>query len=956
MLNIFLSLYFLISFDIPKPPSYIRDVIRKEIHPLTIDVDSVHSYDVLSYKINLLLDPGEKFIDGFTEVSCKVVYPSIDVITFDFEDMLLETVLVDGIEAAYNYGGGYLKVLLPSPATAGETLLVHIAYNGYPQIHSTPFWGEGIYFLNHVIYSLQCPEGSRYWYPSWDKTFDKAKIEMVFTVPDTLFLCANGLLIDSTNTGGGVITYSWKHDYPAATYLHLFAASKYAQIEDTTGTVPIIHYVYPEDSANAVVDFAVIPEAIDFYSSIFGAYPFEKFGFNESEVGGAMEHQTNVSVGSFLITGTGAYELIFVHELSHQWWGDMVTLVDWRHCWLNEGFATYSEALWWEHLYGKDGLKVYVTDLQNQYLSWEAGGHLYPIFDPPLQYLYSTTTYEKAACVLHMLRFLIGDSLFFSTLKTYGETYKYINASTDDFKNITETVSGEELDWFFDEWIYGGGSPLFLYTLFYDTNSDSFALLTMSVSNTETQYQMPCEVIFTSGTDTLVDTVVINPYPAENLYILSGALDSIVCDDFKWILTRGFVNTLPELSFAIPGDEKVSLFWHSLYDTTLYTYNVFYSTDSTGGWLKDNAIPFDSTHWTVSGLVNNQIYYFKINAVNSNGYESDSSNILSAIPMEFPMDRGLLVVDETKDGSGGSPILPTDEMVDSFYDYLITPVMYTEWDCVDNGLPPLDTLAHYAQVLWHDDDMSYSTINECGDGLITYCHNGGGFILSGWRTLNSFTSSMINFYGIVTPCEITAPKFSGIYGMNGYTDVKVDSAKMLSSWNWMLNYGWSFDMNKGDTIALVESPDTLYDSLMTGLRNIAGSNKYIILGFPLYFMEQEDAKIFLQKALIDVGAGVSETEKETVKRISIGKPYPEPFSTRTHFSISLPHSITVDITVFDVSGRMVKIIYSGKLAQGRHAFTWNGKNNRGKPVASSIYFIRIEIENTRITRKVVLVR
>jgi len=698
--------------------------------------------------------------------------------------------LVDGVETGYYYGGGYLKVVLLSSALAGETLGVHISYNGFPQVHSTSFWGEGIYFFNKVIYSLQCPEGSRYWYPSWDKPFDKAKIEMVFTVPDTLFLCSNGVLVDSTNTGGGMITYSWRHDYPAATYLQMFAASKYVQLKDTTHTVPIIHYVYHEDSAKAVADFAVIPDALDCYSALFGTYPFDKFGFSESAVGGAMEHQTNVSVGSFLITGTGAYELIFVHELSHQWWGDMVTLVDWRHCWLNEGFATYSEALWWEYLYGKQGLKDYVIILQDQYLSWEAGGHLFPIFDPPLEHLFSTTTYEKGACVLHMLRFLVGDSLFFSILRTYGEIYKYKNASTDDFKNIAETVSGKDLDWFFNEWIYGGGSPRFLYTVFCDTNSIPFSIITMSETNTETPYRMPCEVVFILESGTIRhDTVIIDPSLKESIYSFSIPLKKVVFDNLKWILTRGFIHALPELSYALPGEEKVDLFWYPFYDTTLYTYNVFYSTDSTGGWIKANPSPCDSTHYVVSDLVNNQVYYFRINGINSKGYESDASNIVSAKPMGFPMDRGLLVVDETKDGNGSSPILPTDEQVDSFYDYCIAPVSYRQWDCADKGIPPLDTLVHYTQVFWHDDDMGNSTIDECGEGLITYCYNGGGFVLSGWRTMKSFIPSMIDFYGIEDESEIVSAKFKGVYGMNGYSDMSVDTTKMFSSWDWMLKFG-----------------------------------------------------------------------------------------------------------------------------------------------------------------------
>jgi hypothetical protein len=692
------------------------------------------------------------------------------------------------------------------------------------------------------------------------------------------------------------------------------------------------------------------------YSSLFGPYPFEKFGFNESEVGGGMEHQTNVSLGSGFINGAGNYEWLYVHELSHMWWGDMVTLVDWRHCWLNEGFATYSEALWWEHLYGMPGLKTYVTSLQNQYISWEAGGHLYPMFDPPLQYLFSTTTYEKGACVLHMLRFLIGDSLFFASLQAYGQTYKYKNASSDDFKNSVESVSGEALDWFFDQWVYGGGSPRFYFTVFKDSDTDSFSLLSMSESNTEIQYQMPCEVLFVSGSDSLVDTITIQPYETEFDYLLSGALDGITWDNFRWILNRGFIEQLPELEFAIPGDGKVDLFWSYLYESVNYSYNIFYTTDTTGIWTKANPTPVDTNFYSVTGLTNSQVYYFRITALNGKGFESDSSNILSAQPLSFPMDRGLLVIDETIDGSGGSPILPTDQMVDSFYDYCISPVMYSQWDCASQGLPPFDTIIHYGQIIWHDDDMGYSTINQLENELINYCYNGGGFILSGWRTFHSFTTPMDNFFGAENTSEIALPLFKGVYGGNTYPDVMVDSLKMLPSWNGMLNYGWHFDNTKGDVISFIQSPDTLYDSLVTGIRNLSGAMKYVVIGFPLYFMEIEDAKTFLQKALVDIGAGIGEEAIQQTHQLVIGKPYPEPFKTSTCLTLMLPHPERVTVQVFDVTGRKVRDVYQGILTEGTHTFNWRGRDNRGRLMASAIYFIRIETESTVAARKVVFLR
>lgn len=951
MLSTLLTMLCLALSHVPVPSVQEREVVHKDIHPFFLRADSVHSYDALSYELDLTIDPLAQYIDGFAEVTCAVVYPLVDTITFDLWDMTIETVLVNGIETPYAYGNGYLDVMLLSSASAGDTLEVHVAYNGYPQIHSTPFWGEGIYFSPQVIFSLQCPEGSRYWYPSWDQTHDKATYEVHFTVPDTLFLCANGLLTDSVNTGSGTITYSWLHDFPTATYLHLFAASEYVQLVDSAGTVPVIHYVYPEDSANAVADFAIIPEAISYFSSLYGPYPFEKFGFNESGVSGAMEHQTNVSMGSGFITGTGAYEWLYVHELSHMWWGDMVTLVDWRHCWLNEGFATYSEPLWWEYLYGKPGLQSYVESLQNQYLAWEGAGNTFPVFDPPLAHLFSTTTYEKGACVLHMLRFLIGDSLFFATLQTYGNTYRYGNVSTDDFSAVAEGVSGEELTWFFDQWIYGGGSPRFLYTVFHDGNSDSISVLTLSQSNTQTAYDMPCEFLLVSGADSLLDTITIRSYGQEDFYLLPGPLDTIIPDEFGWILARGFVHALAEIENAIPGDAKVELFWQPFYDCS---YNVFYSTDSLSGWIRANGTPFDSTHYSVSGLTNGQLYYFKITSINGKGFESDSSDVAAARPLAFPMDRGLLVIDETMDGSGSSPLLPTDAMVDSFYTYCVSPVQFTQWDCAQQGLPPLDTIAHYGQVLWHDDDMGYSSIDQMGSELITYSFNGGGFMLSGWRTLNSFTSSMDAFYGIALANEIPQPKFQGIHGWSGYNAISVDSAKMIPQWNWMLNYGWHFDIAGGDTIALVDSPDTLYDGLVTGL--LQTGNGHVILGFPLYFMETEDAKTFLQKALIDIGAGITEEPAQVILKPVIGEAYPAPFASSTHLVLVLARPEFARVQVFDAAGRKVRDLHRGVLGEGTHTFGWNGRDDSRRMQADGIYFIRIETVSKTATRKVILLR
>jgi len=222
--------------------------------------------------------------------------------------------------------------------------------------------------------------------------------------------------------------------------------------------------------------------------------------------------------------------------------------------------------------------------------------------------------------------------------------------------------------------------------------------------------------------------------------------------------------------------------------------------------------------------------------------------------------------------------------------------------------------------------------------------------------LKNFSVNMRDFFGIGDPAEISAPKFKGIYGINGYNDVEVDSAKMLSSWNWMLNYSWHFDITNGDTIALIQSPDTLYNRLITGVRDISGAKKYVILGFPLYFMKPPAVRAFLQKALLDIGTGITETKKGRLKHIGIGKPQPTLFSKTTKFTVMLPENTNISVGIFDVSGRKIKDIYKGKITKGKHIFNWNGKNVYGEETPSAIYFIVVDTPGKRISRKVTYLR
>jgi aminopeptidase N len=206
--------------------------------------------------------------------------------------------------------------------------------------------------------------------------------------------------------------------------------------------------------------------AIAFFSDRFGPFPFEKYGMAEVApfAYGGMEHQTMTTINSYWIQGDRSVEDGFVHELAHSWWGDAVTLDDWPDIWLNEGFATYCEALFFEHLYGRESLVSQAGLMKTNYFN-QAQKNDFPVYNPPSGYLFNWgIEYNKGGFVLHMLRKTVGDEAFWKILQTYYETYRYRNASTEDFQNVCESIHGADLDWFFNEWIYQAGYPVIQYS------------------------------------------------------------------------------------------------------------------------------------------------------------------------------------------------------------------------------------------------------------------------------------------------------------------------------------------------------------------------------------------------------------------------------------------------------------------------------------------------------------
>jgi aminopeptidase N len=335
---------------------------------------------------------------------------------------------------------------------------------------------------------LNEPNFASTWFPCNDIPSDKAFLDIRITNDTSQTSVSNGILV-SEEIKANRKTYHWKTLYPISTYLICLYSSDYYEFGDeyiaaSGDTMPIQYFVLPSQSENAKIDFKDTPKMLEFFSKTYGEYPFikEKYGIAVFlwQIG-AMEHQTITGIGSNFVTGKNYFEDVLVHEIAHHWWGNAVGPANWKDIWLNEGFATYSEALYAE---SKGGIK----SLQATILSKFSDGFSESLYDPG-ENLFSSTVYDKGAWVLHMLRWELGDSTFFTILRSYFEEFKYSNASTKDFISLCERISSKDLKKFFDQWVYTGKENLLLdYTWTLDRKSDGTQKIILSLEQKQEKY------------------------------------------------------------------------------------------------------------------------------------------------------------------------------------------------------------------------------------------------------------------------------------------------------------------------------------------------------------------------------------------------------------------------------------------------------------------------------------
>lgn len=445
-----------------------------------------HPFDVRKYKLDLKPAEFTRWIDASVTIESISEQDGLDEIKLNFVgDFKIHEIKVNGKKVAWKHNGKVLKVDLGKKFNDGKSFKVVVKYSGRPQDNPNALsFGQFTYYLYGVNgFTFFQPFSARYFFPCFDEPSDKAEegCEAIITVMNYITAVSNGVLVSSKTEGENKI-FHYRHKYPIATYLICVVVGMYEEIHDEFGDVQIIHHVFPDLAAMAQYDFAIVPEMMNCYSKLFGEYPFDKYGMvlvSGYNVG-CMEHQTMTTLeGGFGVTGDRSRALAYAHELAHHWWGNSVTIKDYKEIWLNEGFAIYCEALWNEHVGGLEAYNKRIDRLLYMYLKYdkknfEEGIERQTIVRPDYdveKMFYWLTTYYKAGLVLHMLRWEVGDKKFFKGMKEYYGRHAYSNVTTSDFIDAMEWASKRELDDFFHSWIYGTGHPEYEISSFYRKDS-----------------------------------------------------------------------------------------------------------------------------------------------------------------------------------------------------------------------------------------------------------------------------------------------------------------------------------------------------------------------------------------------------------------------------------------------------------------------------------------------------
>ncbi len=952
------------------------------------------NFDVYYYEINLSIDPQHETFDGSVTVEATSTVDNLTQLTLNLHQNLLVTAVTSN-SVGYNHDNDLLTIDLDRGYNKSEPISITVFYNGKPSLDS----GFNPMTFNRgrnvvTISSESCPYYARYWWPCKDRPDDKPdSMDIKISVPSNLTVASNGALIGVTDNRDGTKTHHWQVRNPIATYLVSFTISDYKLIEDKfvnsdQDTLSIMHFVYPEHYDLARLDFNNLNEMIQILELYYGKYPYynEKYGVAEY-VGywGGMEYQTLSCVQPYFITGNHTYDDIFVHELAHQWWGDCITPKDFHHSWVSEGFATFTEALYFGHLEGVEKYHSYMMD-ENEALSYKDIMYRHDISDPDK--VYAGVVYYKGAWILHMLRHIIGEDNFWAGIREYRSRFEYGAATTEDLQQAFEQVYGDSLGWFFHQWVYEPGYPHYAFGWHQEIHEGQrklYAFIRQDQTDVSL-FKMPVDFTIETTTSETTFTMMVEDSLEKFKYASSDSILKAQLDKDYWVLKKIDVITTPIFEYV--------------------DYQIVDSTGNNNGLAEQGETVTILIKLTNKGIMSRNItarltsddpsielpaaavYGIKIL---EEEYDKISNDLV--IFLSFSVRTGAvghlailnlhLTADDNYttivsfDVKIGSPniLLVDDDNGANYEQYFNQPMslakIYTDkWEIKSRGIPSFaDVLQNYQTVIWFTGDDRTSTLTpEEQQAIAAYLDQGGRLVLTGqdigFDLISDGTPGDSSFFLNYLHAELVSDSVKS-------TRIRGEVGDPIA--NGMFVYiedkpGSAGNQRSPSAIAPREGASSFLKYIpqnsTAGIRYMDDQKGYrlVYLAFGFEGISgpyQDSAQQLLNKILswLSAETGIDQLKLENVPdKYELEQNYPNPFNPTTMIRYHLPQSDHVELSIFNLRGQKIKTLVDKSQSAGVYELIWNGRDHQGLPVASGIYIYRLVTKSFVNSNKLVLVK
>jgi aminopeptidase N len=503
------------------------DTAEEVVTPAVYRASAKRESDLLHTALDVRFDWAKEQVLGKATLTLKPYFYPTDKVVLDAKGFVFNKISFAGSNEPlkYDYDSSQVTIHLGKTYNRNQEYKLFIDYVATPRSDggsAAITSDKGLFFINprgedgdkpRQIWTQGETENNSRWFPTIDKPNERATSEITMTVEDHFKTLSNGLLVASKKNSDGTRTDHWVMDMPHAPYLVMLAVGDYAVVSDKWNGKVVDYYVEPKFEKYARNIFPNTPELLQFYSDKLGvAYPWQKFSqiVVRDYVSGAMENTTAVVFGDFMqgtdreLVDNRQNETIVAHEMFHHWFGDYVTCESWSNLTLNEGFANYSEYLWLEHKYGKDEADFHRLNEMNGYMQ-SAAQSIHPLIDYSYndkEDMFDAHSYNKGGLILHMLRNYVGDDAFFTALQNYLKKNAFTEVEADELRLAFEDVTGEDLNWFFNQWFFDKGQPSLKLDYDYDEATKE-AIVT--VEQTQDAKKMPGVFILPVAIDVYVD-------------------------------------------------------------------------------------------------------------------------------------------------------------------------------------------------------------------------------------------------------------------------------------------------------------------------------------------------------------------------------------------------------------------------------------------------------------------